>query len=182
MSDKQVDSNPVVPVPARDGDPETRTIRVKVRNAPGAMLESLYAEQVGMNTVRIINIPLSDKVAFGDVVRLTPAGRVGEVLERSTRTRWARWAAAPTTKEAQRQFNRICEHFAGFNIVCEGMGIGWFGMAVPLDLNDERLAEICATCPVPLTRPPNDAGEQEAGASTALCDKDEDPTEDTNAK
>jgi hypothetical protein len=129
-----------------------RKIYVKVKTGNGPTREYLWAERVSDDTVKVGNIPFfSDEVGYQDVVRVTEAGEVLEVLHRSTRTRRAVYEAALAREDAECEYRAIRDHLRPYGIECESARAGMFSMAVPLDLTDERLRDLCSRCPVPLT-------------------------------
>jgi Domain of unknown function (DUF4265) len=118
----------------------------------GTRAESFWAEVVGPDAARITNIPFfTDAVAFGDVVRVDPGGKVLAVLERTTRTRRGTYPAAPDRRDAEREWAALCDYLRRHNVACESAVPGMFGMAVPPDISDERLAELLAQGPVELS-------------------------------
>jgi hypothetical protein len=128
-----------------------RKIYAKVETENGPTREYFWAEPVSDDTVKVANIPFfSDEVAYEDVVRVTEAGEVLEVLERSTRTRRAVYEAALAREDAEREYQAICNHLRPSGIECESARAGMFSMAVPLGISDNRLREVCSQCPVPL--------------------------------
>jgi hypothetical protein len=126
-----------------------RKVFVAVPTKRGPTRESLWAEVVGPDTARIQNIPfLTDKVGFHDIVRLDELGNVLEILERTTRTRWARYDPAPDRQQAERGYKETCDYLRQSNIECESAVPGMFSMAVPQDVSDLDLVALCQGCPL----------------------------------
>src|SRR4051812_10042941 len=93
--------------------PRMRRVFVKFPTRYGEQKESLWAQEVSPDTVRITNIPsCTTAVGSDDLVRTSPSGEVAEVLERVTRTRHARFEPANDPKEATRQWQLIEKHLA----------------------------------------------------------------------
>lgn len=114
--------------------------------------ERLWAEMVGEDTGRIVNIPFfTDEVAYQDLVRISEDGEVLEVLQRTTRTRRATYPAASKREDAVSQYQAICDYLRPFQIECESFHGGTFCMAVPSEMTDDRIRALCAHCPVSLT-------------------------------
>jgi hypothetical protein len=123
---------------------------VRLQWARGPATEALWAYRFGKNTARINNVPvLTDKVAYEDVVRVRPSGEVVKVLKKGTRTRRGRYESPSGPAEATSLWRAIRDHLERFGIVAESAVPGLFAMAVPLDMTDDKLEDICAACPVP---------------------------------
>jgi hypothetical protein len=130
-------------------------IHVNVSTEDDPVLEYLWAERVSEDTVKVVSIPVfSAEVAYQDVVRVNEDGEVVEVLQRRTRTRHASCDGARGRQDAERQYQAICDHLRPFDIECDWARPGRLRMAVPEDVTDDRLLELCSQCPVPLTLPP----------------------------
>jgi hypothetical protein len=126
-----------------------RKVFVPIQTKYGPTRELLWARQTSKNTVQITNIPFfTDAIAFNDIVRVNTSGEVVEVLKSCTRTRHATYLTASDREEAYREWKAICDHLARFAIDSESPVPGLFSMAVPPDVTDDDLDDICDNCPI----------------------------------
>ena len=126
-------------------------VYLPVPSPKGLYQYSVWATPVSEETSIIDNIPhLTDQIAYRDLVRVSPNGDFLELLERLTRTKHAKYNAANTRKEAERQWKTIVDHFEKQGVFCESATAGLFAMAVPGNVTDDRFLELWNQCPVKL--------------------------------
>jgi hypothetical protein len=114
--------------------------------------EWMWARRISKDTAKIDNIPFFvPDIGLGDLVKFDPStNMIVQVIEKCSHTRHARFDFARTPEETLERWGKVREHLKGHDIHVEGMGKGYFSLAVPLDLDEEQLRGAVATCPVPL--------------------------------
>lgn len=127
-----------------------------VRGLPDT--ERLWAEQVSKNTAKIQNSPVTTgQVAHGDLVRIDKNREIVKVLERVARTRLLIYNRdGERNKETlQMRCQEIHKHLKKHNIVTEGAFLGLCSLAVPLTIDDKKLAELAAEVKSEILVPPD---------------------------
>jgi hypothetical protein len=125
-------------------------IKVHLKTATGHT-EHLWATSAGDHIVRIDNIPVfTTAFSCGDLVRVDDEQTVIEVLERRSRTKHAGYDRSGSKKRVERRGKKLMKYLEGFGIKVEGIVVGFFGLAVPPDIDDDRLAAIIEASPVPV--------------------------------
>ncbi len=117
---------------------------------PDGGREYLWATRIGADTAKLTNIPFfNDRVTLGDLVQFARNGRVLRVLERCGRTRFGRYEVGEGAEETCVPWQSIQSHLSTHDIPVESLDLGYFSMATPLDWDDEKVASVVATSPVP---------------------------------
>jgi hypothetical protein len=117
---------------------------------PDGCREYLWATRISENSAKIANIPfLGADVTLGDLVWVAKNGRVLRVLERCGRTRFGEYEPGETLEETRDRWLLLAGHLRLHDIPAEPAVPGHFSMATPLDMDEERLASVAATSPVP---------------------------------
>jgi hypothetical protein len=88
-------------------------------------------------------------LALGDLVRFVQDLKIVAVLERGAHSRQAAYDPGDSDETASRN-QALRTYLADFGIVTENAVPGVLLLSVPADLDDARLADVCAGSPVPL--------------------------------
>lgn len=115
--------------------------------SPGGCREYLWANRISANTAKIPF--LGAGVTLGDLVKFNRSGRVLRVLERCGRTRFGGYEPGETVEETRDRWRLLADHLRLHDISAEPAVPGHFSMATPLDMDEEGLASVAATSPVP---------------------------------
>ena len=109
--------------------------------------ESVWATPLGEDLARIENIPIWSHGSGWETSSSFKDDIVVDVIERATVSCRGSYDAAGTEQEVQRRWAAICDHLGARDIQVEGILRGFFSLAVPVGMEEQRLRAIVAACP-----------------------------------
>lgn len=118
-------------------------------NQNGPAGESLWAIRLSPKYAKINNIPFfADGVCIDDIVEIDTENEILHVHTPSgKRTAYIRYSAKGGLNLVQTRYNVIRRYMNRHKIGTEGMTPGFLVMAVPKEINEETLRNICERCP-----------------------------------
>jgi hypothetical protein len=114
--------------------------------------ETPWAIRVNETTAKLDNIPwFTDEYSLGDLVEIDEKNEVVRLIEKVANTRHVLYDPMSEDKAHQRtEWNLIRKHLDRYDIHSESATPGFFSIAVPLDVTEEKLNQVIAECPVKL--------------------------------
>ena len=124
--------------------------------------ETLWARFIGNGLVKIENIPaLARAVSLNDTVKINDNNEVIEIVEKAANTKLVRWIPGSNSLEEKALWMIVRRHFKRYEIPTEHETHGAALAAVPLWIDDEKLDEICQSCPVKVMNEDDDENPSE---------------------
>lgn len=135
---------------------DSRDIKVAGKvNVKGVQADTewMWARQINRNTAKLRNIPFFVKgMTLGDIVEFNPQTmRIVRVVEKCGRTLHGYFEFVESEVETLARWEQIKEYLSGHSIEVEGIGGGYFSLAVPLDTTDDDMRSLIIGCPIPVT-------------------------------
>jgi hypothetical protein len=122
-----------------------------VQNGKGR--ESLWAEYLGDNKVKILNIPfVVNTINLYDIVEINDEKKITGVISSTMKTYYIKWEPSLLAEEIKFQWKQICEYLnKNDKIHKESAYAGFFSIAVPNKIRKQRFFDFLQKSPVKLT-------------------------------
>jgi len=105
--------------------------------------EWVWAQRITDDMAKVCNIPVyTREFSLGALVRFDAEMKVCEVVERGARTLELIYDDSGSRDEVNERYRTIVTHLRQFDVHCEGMVKGLMALAVPADLDHDKLSEI----------------------------------------